>query len=74
MTRRSGKTALGFILTIAGASLGFMALWRGGITWPVFLLSALLLAYGGHIVSHSQMRELVEDAARLIRAWKGGGP
>ncbi len=69
---RTAKTVLGVALTIAGAVLGFLALYQGGLTWPVFLFAALLLAYGGHIVSHSQMRELGETAAKLIRAWRSG--
>lgn len=69
---RTAKTAFGAALALAGTTLGFLALYRGGITWPVLILVCVLLALGGHLVSHSQMRELIEDAAKLLRAWKGG--
>lgn len=73
MKHRTVRSVYGALMAIAGVALGFLALDRGGITWPVLLLIAILIAYGGHLVSHSLMRELVEDAARLIRAWRGGG-
>jgi hypothetical protein len=69
---RTAKTALGFILSLAGVAIGVLALFYGGVTWPVFLLVVVLLNYGGHIISHSQMREVVGNAAQLIRAWRSG--
>lgn len=69
---RTAKTLLGAALVLAGAVLAFMSLRHGGLTWPVLIAMCVLLALGGHLVSHSQMRELVDDGAKLIRAWKGG--
>lgn len=69
---RTSKTALGAVIALAGAAFGFLALYQGGITWPVLILVCVLLALGGHLVSHSQMRELAEIGVRLIRAWRGG--
>lgn len=73
MNARTLRTIYGALLTAAGAALAFAGLWRGGLTWPVLIAMCVLLALGGHLVSHSQMRELVEDAATLLRAWRGGG-
>lgn len=70
---RTAKSALGLVLALAGAALAFIALPNGGLTWPVLIAMCVLLALGGHLVSHSQMRELIEDAATLVRAWRGGG-
>lgn len=68
---RTARTLLGALLAVAGAALAFLSLYRGGLTWPVLIFGCVLLALGGHLVSHSQMREMVASAAELIRAWRG---
>lgn len=73
--RRTARTILGAALVVAGAAIGILALSRGGVTWQVLGLVTLLTTYGGHLISHSQMREivgdLIEGGAQLIRAWRG---
>lgn len=71
MSERTIRSIYGAVLTVAGAALLFVSLFRGGLTWPVLLGGCVLIAYGGHIVSHSQMRELVASVGELIRAWRG---
>ena len=70
MDERTIRSIYGAVLTVAGATLLFVSLFRGGLTWPVLLGGCVLIAYGGHIVSHSQMRELVASVGELIRAWR----
>lgn len=69
--RRTLRSMLGAVLAFAGAALAFVSLYRGGLTWPVMIFGCVLLALGGHLVSHSQMREMVASAAELMRAWRG---
>lgn len=70
---RTLRTLYGVAMTTAGAVLAFYALPRGGITWQVLAAICLLLVLGGHLISHSQMREIVEDVARVVRIIRGGG-
>lgn len=72
MNARTLRTLYGACLTTAGAVLGFYALNRGGLTWPVLIAICALLTLGGHLISHSQMREVLDSAVKLIRAVKGG--
>lgn len=67
---RTAKTVLGFILTLTGAAVALLSLYRGGLTWPVLLTVCALLTVGGHLVSHTQMKALLASVPELIRAWR----
>jgi len=70
MNPRTLRSLFGGVLVISGAALLFTSLFRGGLTWQVLLGGCVLIAYGGHNVSHSQMREMVASVGELIRAWR----